>query len=679
MYMATPLSEIKGVGPKKYALLNKMNLHRVEDLLSFYPRRYVDRRQILSMAEVCPDMTCTVRATVIDITGSGHYGKSDHLKLKISDGEFFMDVMFFNARYVSGMFKRQKTYLFHGRVHFNMGALTMTHPDFTCSERPSELFLKVQPIYGLTEGLHQKDVFKTVSQIFDGLIIHETLPSSILEAFDLCAYEDALKNIHFPESRGAYKAAKFRLIFEEFFILQMGLLMLKENIGDHQGRPYKMTAPIKTSLDTFVERLPYALTGAQERVLAEIYEDMLGSKVMNRLVQGDVGSGKTLLAMMAIYFSHLNGYQSALMVPTEILAEQHFESFQEAFKGLSINVALLTRTTKNDLVKDQILQGTIDVVIGTHALIQDDVSFKRLGLVITDEQHRFGVNQRHVLSEKGVYPEVLVMTATPIPRTLSLILYGDIDISRVDEMPADRLPIKTNWIPDHKVDDMYGFIKTAVDKGRQCYFVYPLVEVSDVLDLKAVTTMFETLSKGAFKGYKTGMIHGKMKSKEKDAVMKAYEQNDIQILFATTVIEVGINVPNASIMVIEHAERFGLAQLHQLRGRVGRGVHQSYCFLISQQYSEINKKRLQTMCKTNDGFKIADQDLEIRGPGEVFGLKQHGLPEFKIGDLIKHKSILELAQEGAKTYFYHKDFKDNILKDEALSANIKKKFSQFSL
>lgn len=679
MYMKTPLSEIKGVGPKKYALFNKLNLFRVEDLMTFYPRRYIDRRAIFSMGEVKVDMICTVRGTVIDLTTSRSYNKKDHLKIKITDGEFFMDIVFFNASYVSGLFKTKESYLFYGKVHFNMNSMTMTHPDFTLSEAPSELFLKVQPIYGLTEGLHQKDVFNTMNHIFDGLIIHETLPNNIIEQYKLCQYEEALKQIHFPLSRGAYKAAKYRLIFEEFFTLQLGLLMLKENITAHIGLDFKMTPPIKSKLDDFILSLPYKMTGAQERVLSEIYEDMLGQKVMNRLVQGDVGSGKTLLAMLAIYFSKLNGYQSALMVPTEILAEQHFESFQEAFKDLPIHIALLTRSTKNDLIKSQIASGVVDVVIGTHALIQDDVAFNNLGLVITDEQHRFGVNQRHVLSEKGVYPEVLVMTATPIPRTLSLILYGDIDISRVDEMPANRLAIKTSWIPKGKIEAMYDYIKKEVDQGRQCYFVYPLVEESEVLDLKAVTTMYDTLSKGPFKAYKTGMIHGKMKSKEKDRVMKAYENNEIHILFATTVIEVGINVPNASIMVIEHAERFGLAQLHQLRGRVGRGAYQSYCFLISDHYSEINKRRLKTMCQTNDGFKIADEDLEIRGPGEVFGLKQHGLPEFKIGDLIKHRDILEEAQEGAKAYFYDENFKENFKRDELLSEHIKDKFKQFSL
>lgn len=679
MFLKTSLSSIKGVGPKKYALLNKMNLYTVEDFVEMYPRRYIDRRHIVSLSEIKADMSCTVRAFVIDIQVSSRYGKKEHLKIKTSDGSFFLDIIFFNAKYVSGLFKINKEYLFYGKVTYGPGGFTMTHPDFCSAEHPSVLFDKVQPVYSLTEGLSQKDMLKIATQIFEELTFEETLPDRILEQHKLMDRDKSIKEIHFPDSREAYRVSKYRLVFEEFLTLQLGLLMLKSDIKNKKGHSYRMTPENKEALERMIRGLPYEMTGAQRRVLSEIYSDMINEKVMNRLIQGDVGSGKTLLAMLAIYLAALNGYQSALMVPTEILAEQHYESFVETFEAIDISIGLLTRSTSKSQVKDRLKDGTIDVIIGTHALIQDDVEFYNLGLVITDEQHRFGVNQRTVLSQKGESPDVLVMTATPIPRTLSLILYGDIDISKVDEMPKNRIPIKTSRVPSYKINRMYDYIRDEVDKGRQCYIVYPLVEESDILDLKSVTTMYETLSKQVFRGYKTGIIHGKLKSGEKDAVMKAFEKNDVQILFATTVIEVGINVPNASIIVIEHAERFGLAQLHQLRGRVGRGQYQSYCFLVSDSTSELTGERLGIMCHSNDGFEIADKDLEIRGPGEVFGLKQHGLPEFKIADLIKNKNILEEAQETAKVFVRSDEFVNAIRSNSLLIQSIQKMFNQFSI
>lgn len=678
MILSTKLSDIKGIGPKKYELLNKLNLYNVKDFLEFYPRRYVDRRHVIGLSEIKADMTCSVRTMVIDIQVSSRYGKKEHLKIKTSDGMFFLDVVFFNARFVSGLFKYNTEYIFYGKVTYGPNGFTMTHPDFTPADKPSELFTKIQPIYPLTEGLNQKDLLKLSNMIFSDVHIDETLPQSIIDAHHLCSKEQAIKIIHFPENRDGYKVAKYRLVFEEFFTLQLGLLMLKTDIKEKVGNIYHMLPEYKSKIDSFINKLPYEMTGAQKRVLSEIFSDMINEKVMNRLVQGDVGSGKTLLSMLAIYFSVLNGYQAALMVPTEILAEQHYESFVEFFEGHDLNIALLTRSTSSSNVKSLLEKGTIDVVIGTHALIQEDVKFKNLGLVVTDEQHRFGVNQRQVLSQKGKSPDILVMTATPIPRTLSLILYGDIDISRVDEMPSNRLPIKTSWVPTNKLPKMYEYIKDEIKLGRQCYIVYPLVEESDVLDLKSVTTMYETLSKSVFKELKTGLIHGKLKSAEKDAVMKAFEKGEIQILFATTVIEVGINVPNASIIVIEHAERFGLAQLHQLRGRVGRGKYQSYCFLVSDSRSDLTKERLGIMTKSNDGFEIADKDLEIRGPGEVFGLKQHGLPEFKLADLLKNRKILAEAQDAAKQFIQLPEFK-KLSRTSHLMNTIHEMFDVFSI
>ncbi len=679
MEMSAELSSLKGIGPKKFALLNKIGLFTIQDFIDYFPRKYIDRRSIVSLGEIKADMTCSIRATVIDFQVSSNYGKKDFLRIKATDGQFFIDILFFNARYVSGLFKHNREYIFYGKVAYGQNGFSMTHPDFTPTAKMSDSFLRVQPVYSLTDGLSQKDMIKISNLIFEQMKIANLLPESIIGKHKLCNREFAISNIHFPKGREEYKIAKYMLVFEEFFTLQLGLLMLKSKVEMKIGNEYHMTKDIKIKIDDFVSKIGYELTNAQKRVLGEVYSDLINDRVMNRLVQGDVGSGKTILAILAMYFAKLNGYQSALMVPTEILAEQHYESFCEMFKNIDIKVALLTRNSKSSILKEQIESGSIDIVIGTHALIQSDVNFKKLGLVVTDEQHRFGVNQRKVLSEKGKDSDVLVMTATPIPRTLSLILYGDIEISRIDEMPANRLPIITSRVYSNKLEQMYDYIRKEIDCGRQCYIVYPLVEESDTLDLKSVTQMYEELSKSEFRGYKTGLIHGKMKSKDKDAAMKAFESNETSILFATTVIEVGINVPNSSIIVIEHAERFGLAQLHQLRGRVGRGSYQSYCFLVSDSNSDLSKERLGIMCKSNNGFEIADKDLEIRGPGEVFGLRQHGLPEFNIADLLKNREILQVAQDSAKEYIKSEAFKTEFEASSVLYKKIDKMFNAFSI
>ena len=679
MYMSTLLSSIKGVGPKKYDLLKKIGLITVGDFVEHFPRRYVDRRNITPLSEIQVNMTCCIKVVVVDFQVSQRFGKKDYLKIKATDGNCFIDIIFFNARYVSGMFKMNKEYLLYGKISLGKNGFSMTHPDFTNSNNPSDDFLRIQPIYPLTDGLSQKDMIKIANIIIAEVKMEESLPEDMVSKYKLYSKEKAVKTIHFPEGRNEYKVSKYRLIFEEFFTLQLGLLMLKSNVEHQRGNSYTMNLENKEKIDSFISNLPYEMTASQKKVLSDIFSDMINEKVMNRLVQGDVGSGKTVLAMLSMYFACLNGYQSALMAPTGILAEQHYESFKEIFKDLDIKVGLLTGSSKSKELKESIKDGTIDMVIGTHALIQHDVEFLNLSFVVTDEQHRFGVSQRSILTRKGKSADTLVMTATPIPRTLSLILYGDIDISRINEMPANRLPIKTSRVSSNKLERMYDYIKEEVDSGRQCYIVYPLVEESEVLDLKSVTVMHKDLSKSVFKGYNTGLIHGKMKSSIKDEVMKEFDKNNIQILFATTVIEVGINVPNASIIVIEHAERFGLAQLHQLRGRVGRGIYQSYCFLVSDAYGELIKERLGIMCKSNDGFEIADKDLEIRGPGEVFGLRQHGLPEFKIADLIKNKDILQVAQDAAKEYILIDDFESIIKKQKLLYRKIENLFESFSI
>ncbi len=663
------LTEIKGVGKKKYSLLNKLGLYTVDDCIDFFPRRYIDRRMISSLSEIRVDENYTVRVKVIDKKVSGRYGK-EVLKIVTTDGEYFLNIIFFNARYITSSIKIGEEYLFYGKVTYSRNEYFIYHPDFTLSENPSELFKAVQPIYRLTEGIYNKDMLKIMKQVLEISYIEENLPETVLNEYKLMPREQSIKNLHFPNDKSEYKKAKYRMIFEEFFFLQLGLLLLKTRVKAERTNIYTYNKEKKDLIDKKIESLPFTMTNAQKKVIGEVFSDMLSDTIMNRLIQGDVGSGKTLIAMLSCYMTALNKMQAALMVPTSILAEQHYDSFEEFFKDVDVSIALMTANTKNENLLENIKNGTIDIVIGTHAIIRDDVVFNNLGLVITDEQHRFGVNQRLSLINKGCHPDVLVMTATPIPRTLSMILYGDIDVSIIDELPKGRKAVKTKFVPSSKIEDMYAYIRAEVKKGRQVYIVYPLVEDSETLDLKSASKMYEELSKEEFSDFKTGLLHGKMKPAEKEAIMREFEKNNIHILFSTTVIEVGINVPNASIMIIEHSERFGLAQLHQLRGRVGRGKYQSYCFLTSENLSKIAVERIKVMTETNDGFIIADKDLEIRGPGDYFGLKQHGLPEFKLADVIKHKDILNKAQRCANDFFHSEEMKSFTSKIEEYVNNI---------
>ena len=506
------------------------------------------------------------------------------------------------------------------------------------------------PVYPLSYGVTNKDIMNTVRMVFENkdIKIPEYMPEYLLKKYRLCGIEYAIKNIHFPKDKESLKIALYRLIFEELLVLQLGLFMYKGGSSDEKGILFKRNQ----RLDEVLKSLPFSLTRAQNRALNEIIDDMCSEKVMNRLVQGDVGSGKTVVALLALAECVFNGYQGALMAPTEILAQQHYESFTETFEDIGINVELLTGSvTKKQ--KEGILQrakdGEIDILIGTHALIEDNVEFKNIGLVITDEQHRFGVRQRGKLSSKGESPDILVMTATPIPRTLALILYGDLDISIIDELPPGRQPIETIAVEKKKRDKVYNsLVRREVDKGRQVYIVCPLVEESETLDITSATETAEEIKRDFFPDLRVGLLHGKMKPSEKDTIMTAFKNHELDILVSTTVIEVGVNVPNSTLMIIENAERFGLAQLHQLRGRVGRGKHQSYCVLIYGSNSEVCRKRMSIMEETNDGFKISEKDLEIRGPGEFFGTMQHGVPELKVANLFKHMKILKTVQQEAR-------------------------------
>lgn len=643
------ISKIKGIGPKKFALLSKLNIFSVKDLLYYYPSSYQNRRNIKTINSVKHMEKATIIGTVYEEPKETRTRKKMKiLKVPIKDSTGRGYVTFFNSMFLINVFKKNESYYFYGIVNNIGGEVQISHPEFSNTNKDSiESFCSIKPIYGLTKGLTQKEIINYMNNILhkESLDICEYMPSDVIKSNKMCDIEYAINNIHFPSSPRALKVAKYRLIFEELYFIQLGLMLLKKKyFHSSNGIKFKIQPQFKQ----LVEALPFKLTSAQEKTLNDIVEDMVDTKEMNRLIQGDVGSGKTIIALLVMYLAYLNGYQSTLMAPTEILAEQHLKSFKDLLEPLGVNVGILSRSVKNkdDVIKE-IRDGKIDIVIGTHALIQDKVEFKNLGLVVTDEQHRFGVRQRSFLKKKGLNPDVLVMSATPIPRTLSLILYGDLDISIIDELPPGRKYIKTYHITNNKTSKLYGFIEDELKKGRQGYIVCPLVEESEKVDAESAVELYKDLNDTIFKSWNLALIHGKMKADEKDSIMKKFERAEINLLISTSVIEVGINVPNATIMVIVNAERFGLAQLHQLRGRVGRGEFQSYCFLVSEGKSNVTLERLKTMENTNNGFVIAEKDLELRGPGDFFGTKQHGLPQLKIADLFKHRDILIKAQEEA--------------------------------
>lgn len=640
--------KIKGIGPQKSKKFSNLGIFSIKDLMYYFPRNYENRSNIKEINHTPKDDNkITILAKVCGHTEEIRTRKKKRiLKVPVIDESGKATVIFYNSPYLKKAFPINRWFYFYGKVNIINNTIQIIHPEYSKYDN-SENFTKVTPIYGLTSGLTQKDINNIQEKILlkESIKIDEYMPEKILKKNKLCNINYALKNIHFPSSQRALRVSKYRLIFEELFFLQMALLLLKsKNISCEAGIKYS----VLKEFNSLLENLPFKLTKAQTRVLNEIIDDMKANKVMNRLIQGDVGSGKTIIALLAMYLAVINGYQSALMAPTEILAEQHMESFNSLLTPLGIKIGLLSSSSNNKLqTLEKIKQGDFDIIIGTHALIQEKVEFSNLGLVVTDEQHRFGVRQRSFLSQKGMKSDILVMTATPIPRTLSLILYGDLDISIIDELPPGRKAIKTYSINNNKIIKMYDFISKEVDKGRQAYIVCPLIEESDKIDCQSATELFSYLNKTFFKTYKLGIIHGKMSAINKEETMKEFEKGNIQILITTTVIEVGINVPNATIMAIQNAERFGLAQLHQLRGRVGRGEHQSYCFLINNSNSGISKERMNIMESTNNGFLIAEKDLELRGPGDFFGTKQHGIPELKIANLFKHSDILKKAQDQA--------------------------------
>ena len=644
MKYSDSIKYVKGVGEKRAALFAKLGVFDVDALLHLYPRVYRDLSNPVLFAEAPFDRPSCVRARVVSPVIE-HKIRSNMTvyKFNISDGVELAEVSLFNVKYLAEKISVGQDYLFYGSVSRNYIKCEMSSPDILDI---SEKGLKA--IYPQTSGLSSKKISDVVKAALDKCPIVETLPQNIIKKYGLCSAEYAIRNIHFPENKQALELAKRRLVFEELFFLQSGILFKKEKRSDKTD-----VKIIQDKSAEFEQLLPFNFTDAQQRVIKECVTDMMSGRPCRRLIQGDVGSGKTAVAASLCYTSFKNGYQSVVMAPTEILAEQHLQTFKSFFEGTGCRIALLTGAvtkSKKTKLKEALSKGEIDIIIGTHALLQDDVVFANLGLVVTDEQHRFGVEQRTTLASKGADVHMVVMSATPIPRTMSLIIFGDLDISIIDSLPLGRKPIETYCVTSSYRTRAYNYIKKHIDEGRQGYIVCPRVEEGEntSADLVAAKGYFEELKNGAFKDYRLALLHGQMKSKEKDAIMLSFAKGEIDLLIATTVIEVGINVPNAVIMLIENAERFGLSQLHQLRGRIGRGKYGSTCILMTDKSGVDTKARMKLMCSTTDGFKIADEDLKLRGPGDFLGKRQHGLPELKIADLSEDMALFRLAGNAAK-------------------------------
>lgn len=644
MELNTDIKYLKGVGDYRARLLAKLGVPDVDSLLRLYPRTYEDWSKITSIAKTPLGEPCCVKA-IVGRKPSAHMVRKGLTiyKTEVTDGESLLQITIFNNKYAADKLKEGEEFLFFGKISGNLYMREMLSPDI---EKP-EGKERIRPVYPQTGGLSSKVIESLAERAFEqaGNKLIEALPNNLRERYCLLNIYDAIRYIHFPETSDLLAEARRRLIFEELLLLQLGLIGLKGRGRASAG------AAIKTDYSAeFFKLLPFTLTGAQQRSVEEAIADMAAPYPMNRLLQGDVGSGKTAVAAALIYSAVKNGFQCALMAPTEILAHQHFRTLAKLFESTDITVDLLTGSTPAAVkkkIKDGLRSGELQIVIGTHALIQKDVEFKSLGLVVTDEQHRFGVNQRSELGDKGKNPHILVMSATPIPRTLALIIYGDLDISILDELPPGRQKIDTYAVGGDKRERAYNYIKRHLDEGRQGYIVCPLVEEGET-ELAAATEFSEKLSSGFFCNYTVGLLHGQLKSKEKEKVMSAFVSGETQLLVSTTVIEVGVDVPNAVIMVIENAERFGLSQLHQLRGRIGRSEFKSTCILISDAQNAEAKRRLGIMEETTDGFKIADEDLKLRGPGDFFGARQHGLPELKIADMLTDTAVLKETQAAAR-------------------------------
>ncbi|MGX7031520.1 ATP-dependent DNA helicase RecG [Vagococcus zengguangii] len=648
---------LSGVGPKKVEQLQSLGIETIEQLITYYPFRYNDF-QLRQIEEIADQEKVVLKGTVVTEAVVSHFGyKKNRLAFNMRQEHVVVKVTFFNQHFLQKQIHMGEEITVYGK--WDSKRQSLMGIKILSSGSQQEGVDEFAPIYHVNKKVRQQTLVDIIAKGIDGYLplIQDWLPDELVEKYQLLDRQEAVKAMHFPETMSQNQAARHRMVFEEFFEFQMRMQQLR-----HQEKTSDIGTEIlydNARLKAFIETLPFELTGAQKRVTNEICRDMRSPLHMHRLLQGDVGSGKTVIAAIVLYAAVTAGFQGAMMVPTEILAEQHYLSLTDLFKDAEVKIALLTGSTKAKEKREilaQLANHELDIIVGTHALIQDGVDYHHLGLVITDEQHRFGVKQRQALREKGNHPDVLFMTATPIPRTLAITAYGEMDVSVIDELPAGRIPITTRWVKPQQLNTVLDWSAKELRKGHQVYVICPLIEESESLDLKNATELFETLQQYYAPEFQVGLLHGKMKPVEKDEIMKQFKNNALQVLVSTTVIEVGVNVPNATIMMIMDAERFGLAQLHQLRGRVGRGSDASYCILVSAPKNDTGIERMKIMTETTDGFVLSQKDLEMRGPGEFFGARQSGMPQFQVGDMVVDFDILETARQEATAIWEQPDW-----------------------
>ena len=646
MQINDSISVLKGVGPKKLEIFHDIGIKTIEDLALYFPKSYEDRRTVTPISELKAGSDFLIQARLVNKRiGANRFNKKTPLVLNVSDDSGMLEVIFFNGYFLNKLFDIGKEYVFYGRVTENLDRLQIVHPEFTIAGSNDDV-REIIPVYSLRQGLSQKEMRRMqrdIKLVYSS--IKEWIPEDIVEKNKLASLDFAISNMHFPSNAKKVLQSRYRLVFDELFTLETGLMYMKSDDSDVTGISIDVSKG-----DEFISKLPFELTSGQRESWNEIKDDLQKPKKMNRLLQGDVGSGKTIIAEAAMLSAAASGFQSVIMAPTELLARQHFDTFVKDLSDHEISPVILISSMKASdkrMAMESISSGKAKVIIATHAVLEENIVFKNLGLVITDEQHRFGVNQRRKLSGKGEGVNILVMTATPIPRTIAAILYGDLDISQIRTMPKGRKGIHTYKCSQGERNRVLNFVEKEMKAGRQAYVVAPLIEDSESIDAKSANAIFDELQ-DRFNDFNIKLVHGAMKSADKDKIMQDFAGGKVNLLVSTTVIEVGINVPNASVMVIENAERFGLAQLHQLRGRVGRGSDDAYCFLMCYTDSELANARMDIMTGSMSGFDIAEEDLKLRGPGEIFGTRQHGLPQLKISDLLRHRDVLEAAMNSAR-------------------------------